>query len=609
MHRMFHFRAGRASSLLSTMAASRRDLITMPLLGSSTQLMQSYEEPLALEKNQTPNRDCVTDGAPRADGYSSYRDAALFKGLATDEETRVFNEFEFLMPSAVTSLQVEVERARVAIERAIATGSPLAAFQAIYTLLENDRTTAFSLLKQDITRYLPLIYTPTIGEACVQWGTLLPRPMGIYLSGRRLNDGSVSCKDALSAWPFGRHGSKKTRTRIAVITDGARILGLGDLGAHGQGIPVGKSVVYGACGVDPDLILPVLLDVGCNNVGLRNSQFYVGERESRLKGQEYLDAMDKLVMGLRDSYGPKIVLHWEDIASYNSSMLLNRYREMGFRTFNDDIECTAVINLAALIGATKIKGVPALDQQTFLFFGAGQANLGCADLLLAYLISQGLDQEEARRKIWIMDSKGLVVDGREGVSPDKKRFSQSAFTLKQQGYNLTRLEDVVLAVEPTALIGAASVGKAFDHGVLAALKKVAEARGIRPIVFALSNPTSQAECDYASAFTECNAVFASGTQFPPIERPGLPPLVPSQANNCYVFPGIGLGLVSDPQERSTVDQKALLEAAFAISSLVNDEELASESILPKLTRLQEVALRVSRASGYCNAARQPLLCG
>ena len=576
-------------------SSSRRDFIgsvvgTMQMLHSS--------EPSSEQPNQEKAAvatTCISEAA--GDGYSSYRNAAVYKGLGTDEETRIRYGYQGLLPSGVTDLETEVERAKAAIERSLSL-SPLSAFQTIYTLIENDSTTAFALLQEDVTRYLPYIYTPTIGDACLNWGTLLPRPMGLYLNGRRLNDGSISATSAFSAWPYGRKGEKEQRTRIAVITDGARILGLGDLGAHGAGIPIGKRIVYGACGIDPDLVFPVLFDVGCDDKELRESKLYIGDRKGRLRGQEYLDAMDKLAYGLRDAYGSEVVLHWEDISSSNASILLKRYRDLGFRTFNDDIEMTSVINLAALMGATRISSVPALEEQTFLFFGAGQANLGCAELLLAHLMTRGLDLVEAKRRIWIMDSKGVVFDGRSSVTPDKKRFSHPLSDLSPGGEagDLTKLKDAIRDIRPTAIIGAASVGNAFDKEVLKAMKEVADARGVRPIIFALSNPTSAAECDYVSALSECNAVYASGTQFPSIERNGLPPLIPSQANNCYVFPGIGLGLINDREGRSSVTQETLLDAAMAISNLLNEEELASESVLPSLTRLREVALKVAEAA-------------
>lgn len=372
-------------------------------------------------------------------------------------------------------------------------------------------------------------------------------------------------------------------------------MGLGDLGVHGMGIPVGKAVVYGACGVNPDWILPITLDVGTNNTALLKDPLYLGLPVSRERGDKYMALVDELVAALQKRYGPLVLIHWEDLGPSSAFSLLQRLQSLQVPTFNDDVQCTAAVVVAAVLGAMQVPGVVPLKRQKFLFFGAGQASLGTARLLVQLMQAVGgMTVEEARSRIWMMDSKGLVEKGRGDLSAEKAQYAQEA---NQKLKNLgRRLVDVIKYVQPTTLIGAAGVGKAFNQQVIEALCKTldrVEGPSSRPLVLALSNPDTKEECTYeeATRWSEGRVVYASGSPFPPLKVPEGSTRVPAQANNCYVFPGLALGCVSTGAMKVT--EGMLLAAAMAVADLVSPEELAAESVLPHTSRLLEVTTRVA----------------
>ncbi|GIL74082.1 hypothetical protein Vretimale_4958 [Volvox reticuliferus] len=539
--------------------------------------------------------------APR--GWRALRDPAINRGLATTAAVRQQYGLEGLLPAPVTAPQVEVLRAAAAVQRAAAAavdpatggGSSLLAYCALMGLRETDQATFFSLVQQDVERYLPLIYTPTVGDACLAWGSLLPRPTGLTIS---LKDAG-RVQQLVENWATGQ-----PQARIAVITDGERILGLGDLGAYGLGIPVGKAAVYGAAGVNPDWVLPIALDVGCNTASVVNDPLYVGLRRPRERGSMYYELVDEVIAVLQTRYGSELLIHWEDVGAAQAFPLLERLESRGVPTFNDDIQATAAVTLAALLGAERLEGVPPLERQTFLFFGAGQANLGVASLLCAELESRGLDPTAAVERVWLVDRRGLVTTDRSDLSAAKAIFAKRRPAgLSGDGADVGRggdgsggaaLADLVAAIRPTALIGAATVGGAFNSRVLSLLRQVQSSPSSRPLVFALSNPTSRAECSFQQAWegTGGRAVFASGTQFPPLQVANRT-LVPAQANNCLVFPGLGAGCVASGATRVT--EAMLLAAARAVAELTTSEDLAAERVLPNVGRLGECTVAVAAA--------------
>ncbi|KAK9916262.1 hypothetical protein WJX75_000644 [Coccomyxa subellipsoidea] len=492
-----------------------------------------------------------------------------------------------LIPPGQSDLQCEVDRAHAALSKCC---SPLDKYQAVMNLKETNGDCFYGLMAQRLVDYLPIIYTPAVGEACQQWSSLLARPQGLYISISDL--GNVA--NVLYNWP-------EEDVRIAILTDGERILGLGDLGCNGMGIPVGKATVHTAAGgIHPRYTLPITIDVGCNRRSIREDPFYVGLRQERVRGDKYDELVDEIVDCLRQRYGPSLVIHWEDFAASNAFRLLAKYRERGYATFNDDIQATAAVTLGALMGAQRLPGVPPLRQQAFLFFGAGQANLGAAQLLVRALAEEGVPEEDAKRQIWLMDSQGIVYTGRKGrqLTPQKEAFARSQADTglaEQVGKDLSK---AVGLIRPATLIGAAAQGGAFSEGVVRALNQVTQetfGENARPAVFALSNPVEEAECTAQQAYdwTDGAAVFASGTAFAPVRRNDGSTFLPGQCNNCLVFPGVALGCVA--AGATEVADSMMLAAARAIGRKLTSDELQRDSVLPRIERLSEIARAVGAA--------------
>lgn len=473
-------------------------------------------------------------------------------------------------------LEAEAERVFRAVQRA---GSDLDRYQLLAGVLHERRDVFYACLEAHTEELLPIVYTPTVGEACQQFSTLAVRPRGLYVS--LADRGRVA--EVVANW-------EGEDVRLAVVTDGERILGLGDLGAGGMGIAAGKATVYTACGgVDPDWLLPICVDVGCDTPAVRDDPLYIGLRQPRASPEEEMELLDELVAAVRARFGRRTVIHWEDIGTRNAFQVLQRYQRAGVTTFNDDIQGTSAAVVAAVLGALRQPGVRPLDEQRVLFFGAGQANIGAADLLVRALVKGGLSEAEARRRIFLVDSKGLVTDDREDLNANKRRFAQ----IRPDGLSSgDGLQAAVAAVAPTALVGAASVPGAFDRKVVEELCRHSE----RPIVLALSNPLSKAECSAADAYewSGGRVVFGSGTKFPAhtMSTDGSQ-RVPAQANNALVFPGLGLGAVA--ADSPAISDDMILAAAEAVASCVTREEARSGSILPAVGRFREVAVVVAEA--------------
>jgi len=569
-------------------ACKRRDVLTSTLGGVVTTTVLPPLAPLASASNILTPEEFGSTSAARSSASelaTSYYAAPSTSGrdLAMPYAERVQQGLQGLLPPTVTDLQTEMARVMVAVDRA---GAPLQKYQALMALSESDPPLFYALLQSKLEQLLPLLYTPTVGEACLNWGTLLARPKGLYISYHR-HRGNV--QSVVNTWP-------ETQVKVAVVTDGERILGLGDLGAHGMGIPVGKAVVYGAAGVNPSSILPVTVDVGCNTDAITQDPFYCGTRERRIPDSDYFAFMGEVCEAIQARYGRAVLIHWEDVSSRHSFRLLEQLSRTSQPTFNDDIQCTSVITLAALLGATRLPGVPALPAQRVLFFGAGQSNLGGAQLFCEALKAQGLSQEEAEGRIWLMDSKGLITSDREKLSAEKEQFAHARPRSLAPGER--NLLAVVRALQPTALIGASAQGGAFTQDVIQAMVAASDAftagnvQG-RPIVFALSNPTSKSECTFQQAheWSRGRVVFASGSQFPPITieagtQKGRQ-LVAAQANNCFVFPGLALGCIAS--QTTQVAPAFLLAAAGAIAGQQHEQNLRStECVLPPLSGLRTI---------------------
>ncbi|KAI8529595.1 hypothetical protein RHMOL_Rhmol12G0237100 [Rhododendron molle] len=455
-----------------------------------------------------------------ASGYSLLRDPHHNKGLAFSEKERDAHFLRGLLPPVVVSHDLQVKKMMHNLRQYQV---PLQQYMAMMDLQEMNERLFYKLLIDNVEELLPVVYTPTVGEACQKYGSIFRRPQGLFISlkekGRIL--------EVLKNWP-------QRKIQVIVVTDGERILGLGDLGCQGMGIPVGKLSLYTALGgIRPSACLPITIDVGTNNEKLLNDEFYIGLRQRRATGQEYAEFMHEFMTAVKQNYGEKVLIQFEDFANHNAFDLLSKYSNTHL-VFNDDIQGTASVVLAGLISSLKLVG-RTLAEQTFLFLGAGEAGTGIAELIALEMSKQtGAPVEESRKKIWLVDSKGLIVSSRaESLQHFKKPWAHEHQPVKG-------LVDAVKSIKPTVLIGSSGAGRTFTKDVIEAMSSFNE----KPIILALSNPTSQSECTAEEAYTwsKGRAIFASGSPFGPVEYNGKVYLS-GQANNAYIFPGLGLGLI------------------------------------------------------------------
>lgn len=471
-----------------------------------------------------------------------------------------------LLPEGIDTEERQLERIRQQLAKK---PTALGKYILLTALLDNNETLFFRLLMSDPAAYMPLVYTPTVGEACQNFGHILRRPRGLYLSSKRRG----RFHEILRNWP-------EQDVRIIVVTDGERILGLGDLGTNGMGIPIGKLALYTACaGVPPEVTLPVVLDVGTNNEAFLSDPLYLGLRQPRLRGEAYDELVEEFVQAVQDVF-PRCCIQFEDFANVNAIPLLARYRDR-VCCFNDDIQGTAAIAVAGIFGALRIKGTLMSDER-FLFLGAGSAGTGIADLLVKTMMQEGVPEAEARRRCWFVDSKGLVVASRTGLADFKVPYA----------HDHPPVPDFLSAVEtikPTAIIGVSTIGKAFNQQIIEAMARLNE----RPIVFPYSNPTSRSECSAEEAYewSDGRAIFASGSPFPPYTINGKT-LVPGQGNNVYIFPAVGMAVYATEAKRVT--DEMFIVAARAVAAQVTEANLASGLIYPPMADILHTSLQVAK---------------
>ncbi len=505
---------------------------------------------------------------PVVTGHDVLTNPLLNKGTAFTERERDLLGIRGLLPPRVFTLEEQVQRTLNSVR-----GKPTNLERYIYltTLQNRNETLFYRLVTENIEEMVPLIYTPTVGEACIQYGAIYRRPRGMFISLRER--GRIA--ETLRHWPV-------KGVRLIVVTDGERILGLGDLGALGMGIPVGKLSLYTACaGVHPGYCLPITLDVGTENASLQNGSAYIGLKQPRTRGADYDAFIGEFVHAVKDVF-PQALLQWEDFGNTNAFRLLEHYRRV-LPSFNDDIQGTAAVALAGVIGALKLTGSK-LAEQKLLFLGAGEAGTGIADLYVAAAVAAGLTETQARARCWFVDSKGLLVKNRGDVlAPHKLPYAH-------EHPFVPTLEAAVRLLRPTALIGVSGTPATFTQPIVAAMATFNR----RPIIFALSNPTSKAECTAVQAYTwsEGRAIFASGSPFAPFELNGRLH-VPGQGNNIYIFPGVGLGALAS-QTREVTDEMFLI-AAQTLAGLVGPDDLAVGRVYPSLTKVREVSLRIAAA--------------
>eukprot|EP00262_Sarcandra_glabra_P013756 TRINITY_DN387_c1_g2_i4.p1 TRINITY_DN387_c1_g2~~TRINITY_DN387_c1_g2_i4.p1 ORF type:complete len:628 (+),score=103.08 TRINITY_DN387_c1_g2_i4:268-2151(+) len=503
-----------------------------------------------------------------ASGYSLLRDPHHNKGLAFTEKERDAHYLRGLLPPTCVTQELQEKKIMHNIRQYQV---PLQRYMAMMDLQEMNERLFYKILIDHVEELLPVVYTPTVGEACQKYGSIFRRPQGLYIS---LNE-KGKILEVLKNWP-------EKHIQVIVVTDGERILGLGDLGCQGMGIPVGKLSLYTALGgLPPSACLPVTIDVGTNNEELLKDEFYIGLRRRRATGQEYAELLDEFMCAIKQIYGEKVLIQFEDFANHNAFELLEKYRKSHL-VFNDDIQGTASVVLAGLVAALKLVG-GTLAEHTFLFLGAGEAGTGIAELIALEMSKQTkAPLEETRKKIWLVDSKGLIVRSRkESLQHFKKPWAHDHEPVNG-------LLDAVKSVKPTVLIGTSGVGKTFTKEVVEAMASCNE----KPIILALSNPTSQSECTAEEAYTwtKGRTIFASGSPFDPVEYNGKI-YVPGQANNAYIFPGLGLGLVMSGTIR--VHDEMLLAASEALAQQVTEEHFAKGLIYPPFSNIRKISAQIA----------------
>jgi malate dehydrogenase (oxaloacetate-decarboxylating)(NADP+) len=508
-------------------------------------------------------RESAKPGVPT--GAVLLLDPRLNKGTAFTEAERDALKIRGLLPPYVHT--IDEQQARV-LENYKLKPNALEKYIFMIALQDRNETLFYRTVIDNIYEMMPIIYTPTVGEACAKFGHIFRQPRGLYVSIK--HKGRIA--RVLRNWPEKDVG-------VIVVTDGERILGLGDLGAQGMGIPIGKLSLYTACaGVHPRHALPVTLDVGTNNEELLEDPLYIGMRQKRLRGAEYDEFIEEFITAVGRVF-PNALVQFEDFATLNAFRLLKTYRDR-ICTFNDDIQGTAAVTLAGLLGAGRITGQD-ITKQKLLFLGAGEAGIGIADLCASAMMREGMSREEAKSRMWFVDSKGLVVKSRKDLAEHKLPYAREHEFLRD-------LSAAIEAAKPTAIIGVSGRPQSFTEAMVRRMAEINE----RPIVFALSNPTSKAECTAEQAYewTDGSGIFASGSPFDPVTYQGKRH-VPTQGNNAYIFPGLGLGAVISRTKHVT--DEMFYMAAKAAADMTTEEELAQGAILPPLTAIREVSATIA----------------
>ncbi|VDD74905.1 unnamed protein product [Mesocestoides corti] len=471
----------------------------------------------------------------RSRGHSLFtQQPPFFKGAAYSLNERQVLGLHGLLPPAVLTQSDQVQSV---LTNLYALEDDLGRYNTLMSLQDRNEKLFYKTVRSNLEYLIPLIYTPTVGKACLNYGMILRRPRGLYIT---INDkGHV--RSILRNWP-------EKRVKAVVMTDGERILGLGDLGAQGMGIPIGKCALYTALGgVDPRACLPLMIDVGTNNESLLENEFYLGLRQKRIGTEQY---------------GPNVSIQFEDLANKNGFAFLERYGK-DYIVFNDDIQGAAAVALAGLISSTRITKT-SLSDNKYLLYGAGAAGTGIANILVAAMKDEGASDAQARSRIYMMDSKGLLV--------------KMPFVRDDVGH-VERLSDAITQIRPSVLIGAAAVPGAFTRDILNMMATINK----RPVIFALSNPTEKAECTAEAAF--------NGSPFPEIRLPSGQEFYPSQGNNYYVFPGVAMAVTS--AQIRPLTQDLFLAAAKALAGLVTEEDLAVGRTYPPVSKLPEVAHKIA----------------
>lgn len=504
---------------------------------------------------------------PAETGMRLLQNPVMNKGSAFSREERLRLGILGLVPPHVSTMEQQVARL---LENVRVQPSDLQRYVEMISLLDRNETLFYKVVMENLDEMMPIIYTPVVGKACQLYGHIFRRPRGLFLT--RHERGMM--RDVLRNWP-------QRDVRVIVVTDGERILGLGDLGANGMGIPVGKLSLYTACaGIPPSQTLPIMLDMGTNSPALLEDPLYLGVRERRLTGRDFDALVEEFVLAVQEVF-PKAIIQWEDFANHNAFRILEKYRDRA-RTFNDDIQGTAAVTLAGLYSSAELTGLGLKDQR-FLFCGAGEAAIGIGDLIVSALMAEGLSAADAASRCWFMDSKALVESSRSDLQEHKRAYAHVHAPISD-------LASAVRELKPTSLIGVSGKKGQFTREIVAEMARLNK----RPVIFALSNPTDNAECTAEEAYrwSGGRAVFASGSPFAPVSFEGRT-FVPGQGNNAYIFPGVGLGVVASGASRVT--NEMFFEAAKALASCVTKDDLAVGRLFPALQRIREVSAVIAES--------------
>ena len=492
-------------------------------------------------------------------------DPSLNKSTAFTEAEKQALGIVGLVPDVTESMDLQLNRVRMQLG---AKTTDLERYIYLINLLDHDETLFYRTIMADPAYFLPIVYDPTIGEACLKFGHIYRQTRGIYLSMTRR--GKV--KEVLRNWP-------RKDVRFICVTDGGRILGLGDLGANGAGIPIGKLQLYTACaGVPPQYLMPMYLDAGTNNEQYLHDPLYLGMRKTRPPTEELFSFVDEFMEAVQEVF-PKCCVHFEDWTGVDAVHLLERYRHK-YCVYNDDVQGTAGIILAGMINATKLKGTKLKDEK-YLFLGAGSAGIGLANLLCSALVQQGMTLKDAQSHVYMFDINGLLESSRTDLVDFQKPYAHKHAPTKH-------FVDAIESIRPTTIIGVSTIGGAFTQEVIEAMSRI----NGRPVILAISNPTEKAECTPEQAYTWSNgkAIYAAGVQFPPVQYNGQT-FLPGQANNFYIFPAIGMAIFATQAKRVT--DEMFIEAGQAVADQVPADLLKQGLLYPLQSNVLETEIQTA----------------
>lgn len=524
--------------------------------------------------------DQNTSKANQLTGYDALESGAVNKATAFTHQEREALGLRGLLPFHTSNLATQVTRV---LENMRRKSYDIEKYIFLSALQGRNQRLFYRTVIDNIEEIMPIIYTPTVGQACKEFAHIFREPKGFYITPE--DKGSI--RQMLNNWP-------DDDVKVIVITDGQRILGLGDLGASGMGIPIGKLALYVACaGIHPEHCLPVMFDVGTNNQELLDDPLYLGYPHKRIDGKAYDDLMEEFVQAVQDKY-PGVLIQFEDFLTPNAYKLLETYRDKAL-CFNDDIQGTAAVTLSGVYASTRISA-HAFKDLRIMFLGAGSAATGIGDLMVAAFMQEGLSEEEARARLWFVDRKGVVVKSRTDLMPHNVPYAHD--------HEAMDFEQAIKTIKPQVLIGATGAPGTFTESVVKAMAELNE----RPAIFALSNPTSRAECTAEQAYewTGGKAIFTSGSPFDTVNYKGKT-LKPGQGNNAYIFPGIGLGALAC--RATTISDEMFLASARTLADMVGSGDLETSTLFPPLTDIRtaslQIAVAVAEKAYEQNLAQEP----